>query len=126
MKINIKNKIIKSTKTKKIAITFIIIILFFACIIPIKNIMVRQNQIKQIKGKPLLEYEVTKKVENNKYEILVKINNENGIETVKYINPYTNKETQLNAHNKIIVGIDYVAEDQKDYEFKMEGGKILW
>lgn len=120
MKINIKNKIIKSTKTKKIAITFIIIILFFACIIPIKNIMVRQNQIKQIKGKPLLEYEVTKKVENNKYEILVKINNENGIETVKYINPYTNKETQLNAHNKIIVGIDYVAEDQKDYEFKIK------
>lgn len=120
MKINIKNKIIKSKKTKKMAITFIIIILFFACIIPIKNIMVRQNQIKQIKGKPLLEYEVTKKVENNKYEILVKINNENGIETVKYINPYTNKETQLNAHNKIIVGIDYVAEDQKDYEFKIK------
>ena len=51
---------------------------------------------------------------------MVKINNENGIETVKYINPYTNKETQLNAHNKIIVGIDYVAEDQKDYEFKIK------
>ena len=61
MKINIKNKIIKSTKTKKNSNNIYYNNLFFACIIPIKNIMVRQNQIKQIKGKPLLEYEVTKK-----------------------------------------------------------------
>ena len=117
MKINIKEKI---KKHKKIVILIIVIILIFACIIPITNIINRQNQIKEIKDKPLLEYEVTKKVENNKYEILVKINNENGIETVKYTKPYTNKETQLNAHNKIIVGIDYVAEDKKDYEFKIK------
>ena len=117
MKINIKEKI---KKHKKIVILIIVIILIIACIIPITKIINRQNQIKEIKDKPLLEYEVTKKVENNKYEILVKINNENGIETVKYTNPYTNKETQLNAHNKIIVGIDYVAEDQQDYEFKIK------
>ena len=118
MKINIKNK--KIAKNKKIIILVITIILILACIIPITNIVVKQNQIKQIQDKPLLEYEITKRTENNKYEILVKINNENGIETVKYLNPYTNKETQLNAHNKIIVGIDYLAEDQKDYEFKIK------
>ena len=118
MKINIKNK--KIAKHKKIIILVITIILILACIIPITNIVVKQNQIKQIQDKPLLEYEITKRTENNKYEILVKINNENGIETVKYLNPYTNKETQLNAHNKIIVGIDYLAEDQKDYEFKIK------
>ena len=70
MKFNIKEKI---TKHKKIGILIIVIILIFACIIPITNIIIRQNQIKEIKDKPLLEYEVTKKVENNKYEILVKI-----------------------------------------------------
>lgn len=87
MKINIKNK--KIAKHKKIIILVITIILILACIIPITNIVVKQNQIKQIQDKPLLEYEITKRTENNKYEILVKINNENGIETVKYLNPYT-------------------------------------
>ena len=71
MKINIKNK--KIAKHKKIIILVITIILILACIIPITNIVVKQNQIKQIQDKPLLEYEITKRTENNKYEILVKI-----------------------------------------------------
>ena len=61
MKINIKNK--KIAKHKKIIILVITIILILACIIPITNIVVKQNQIKQIQDKPLLEYEITKRTE---------------------------------------------------------------
>ena len=52
MKINIKNK--KIAKHKKIIILVITIILILACIIPITNIVVKQNQIKKIQDKQLL------------------------------------------------------------------------
>ena len=120
MQEKLKSKFRKLSKSKKIALIIIMLLILASCIIPITNNIIRQNQIKEIQNKPLLEYEIKQKVDSGKYEILVKINNVNGIETVKYINQNTNKEVQVNAHGKVIVGIDYVVEDQQNYEFKIK------
>ena len=116
----IRQKIKQQSKIKKIIILAIVIILLASCIITLSIQTIKQIKIKQIENKPLLEYEIKDKINRSTYEILIKINSTEGIETVKYINPKTNNEVQLNTNGKMTVGIDYVVEDQKSYDIKIK------
>ena len=113
-----KTKIRMQTRTKKIML-IIAIMLFSICIISGTFQITKQIKKKQLENKPLIEYEIKDKVDSKNYQIVVKVNNENGIESIKYTNP-KNQETQINANGKLTVALDYVVQDNTDYEFKIK------
>ena len=112
-------KIKKQSKIKKIILILLAIILLSVCIVSATIQITRQIKIWQLENKPLLEYEIKQKIDSKKYQILVKVNSTEGIESIKYVNQ-NNKEIQLNPNGKLTVGIDYVAEDNKDYNFTIK------
>ena len=112
-------KIKKQSKAKKIILILVAIILISVCIVSATIQITRQIKISQLENKPLLEYEIKQKIDSKKYQILVKVNSTEGIESIKYVNQ-NNKEIQLNPNGKLTVGIDYVAEDNKDYNFTIK------
>ena len=112
-------KIKKQSKAKKIILILVAIILLSVCIVSATIQITRQIKISQLENKPLLEYEIKQKIDSKKYQILVKVNSTEGIESIKYVNQ-NNKEIQLNPNGKLTVGIDYVAEDNKDYNFTIK------
>ena len=115
----ITEKIKKLSKTKRIILILVAIIILSICIISATIQITKQIKIKQLESKPILEYEIKQKIDSKKYQILVKVNSTEGIESIKYINS-DNREIQLNPNGKLTVGIDYVAEDNKDYNFKIK------
>ena len=54
-------------------------------------LITRQIKISQLENKPLFEYEIKQKIDGKKYQILVKVNSTEGIESIKYVNQ-NNKE----------------------------------
>ena len=112
-------KIKKQSKAKKIILILVAIILISVCIVSATIQITRQIKISQLENKPLLEYEIKQKIDSKKYQILVKVNSTEGIESIKYVNQ-NNKEIQLNPNGKLTVGIDYVAEDNEDYNFTIK------
>ena len=112
-------KIKKQSKAKKIILILVAIILISVCIVSATIQITRQIKISQLENKPLFEYEIKQKIDGKKYQILVKVNSTEGIESIKYVNQ-NNKEIQLNPNGKLTVGIDYVAEDNKDYNFTIK------
>ena len=112
-------KIKKQSKAKKIILILVAIILLSVCIVSATIQITRQIKISQLENKPLLEYEIKQKIDSKKYQILVKVNSTEGIESIKYLNQ-NNKEIQLNPNGKLTVGIDYVAEDNEDYNFTIK------
>ncbi len=112
-------KIKKQSKIKKIILILLAIILLSVCIVSATIQITRQIKIWQLENKPLLEYEIKQKIDSKKYQILIKVNSTEGIESIKYLNQ-NNKEIQLNPNGKLTVGIDYVAEDNKDYNFTIK------
>ena len=112
-------KIKKQSKVKKIILILVAIILLSVCIVSATIQITRQIKIWQLENKPLLEYEIKQKIDSKKYQILVKVNSTEGIESIKYLNQ-NNKEIQINPNGKLTVGIDYVAEDNKDYNFTIK------
>ena len=112
-------KIKKQSKIKKIILILVAIVLLSVCIVSATIQITRQIKISQLENKPLLEYEIKQKIDSKKYQILVKVNSTEGIESIKYVNQ-NNKEIQLNPNGKLTVGIDYVAEDNKDYNFTIK------
>ena len=115
----------KYIKAKKLLIILIAIVILASCIITIATQTIKRN-IQEIEERPLLEYEIKGKAENNKYNLLVKINSIDGIETVKYISSTNGEEIQLYCNGNMVVGIDYEVEDTKDYDFKIKvQGKVL-
>ena len=112
-------KIKKQSKIKKIILILVAIILISVCIVSATIQITRQIKISQLENKPLLEYEIKQKIDSKKYQILVKVNSTEGIESIKYVNQ-NNKEIQLNPNGKLTVGIDYVAEDNKNYNFTIK------
>ena len=112
-------KIKKQSKAKKIILILVAIILISVCIVSATIQITRQIKISQLENKPLLEYEIKQKIDSKKYQILVKVNSTEGIESIKYVNQ-NNKEIQLNPNGKLIVGIDYIVEDNKDYNFTIK------
>ena len=112
-------KIKKQSKAKKIILILVAIILLSVCIVSATIQITRQIKISQLENKPLLEYEIKQKIDSKKYQILVKVNSTEGIESIKYLNQ-NNKEIQLNPNGKLTVGIDYVAEDNKVYNFTIK------
>ena len=118
---NIIKNILKSKKQKIIIVIAIIIFCFLATI----GIKFKIDQTiayrKQLEEKPLLEYEIKKKInDNNMYHILIKINSIDGIETVKYQSQRNGEEIELNCKGKQTIAIDWDAEDNKDYNFKIK------
>ena len=81
----IKSKIKMQTKTKKIML-IIAIMLLLICIISGTLQITRQIRKKQLENKPLLEYDIKDKIDSKNYQIVVKVNNKDGIESVKYTN----------------------------------------
>ena len=114
----IKSKIKMQTKTKKIML-IIAIMLLLICIISGTLQITRQIRKKQLENKPLLEYDIKDKIDSKNYQIVVKVNNKDGIESVKYTNS-KNKDIQINANGKFVVALDYVVQDNTDYEFKIK------
>ncbi len=114
----IKSKIKMKTKTKKIML-IIAVILVLICIISGTLQITRQIKKKQLENKPLLEYDIKDKIDSKNYQIVVKVNNKDGIESVKYTNS-KNKDIQINANGKFVVALDYVVQDNTDYEFKIK------
>lgn len=113
----LKNLIPKN-RSKKIILLIIMILIIASCVITATVQIVRYVQKKAMEDKPLLEYEIKQKIDN-KYKILIKVNHVEGIEKIKYIDSYSNNEIELNCNGKFTVGIDYLAEDQTSYEFKI-------
>ena len=114
----IKSKIKMQAKTKKIML-IIAIMLLLICIISGILQITRQIRKKQLENKPLLEYDIKDKIDSKNYQIVVKVNNKDGIESVKYTNS-KNKDIQINANGKFVVALDYVVQDNTDYEFKIK------
>ena len=116
-----KNKIKKITKKQKIilitGLTFCV--LFFVGLL-IKTPINKMIEQRKKEEKPLIEYEIKAKADEEKYKILVKINGVEGIETVKYKSLQTAEEIEVKCKNKKVLAIDYEVEDQKDYEFKIK------
>lgn len=81
--------------------------------------IVRIIRIKRLENKPLLEYEVKERNDDNCL-LLVKVNSTDGIETIKYVDSKNGKPVELACKNKMVVAIDYIAEDRGDYEFKIK------
>ena len=118
MKKKFYKKIIKNISKKKILIFAIILLICIISIIMSVGISTKNKNIKaQMETKPLLEYEIKNKENNNKYSILVKINSVDGLETVKYTNEKTKEEVKINCHNRMKIAIDYEVEDLHDYNF---------
>ncbi len=116
----LKDKIMQQSKFKKILILVVIFALLASCIITLTMQTIKQIQIKKIEDKPLLEYEVKNRINRTTYEIVVRINSADGIESISYIDQNTNNEIKLNAYGKVTIGIDYIVEDKKDYDFKIK------
>ena len=115
----IMHKIKKHIKNKKIILIIIAIMLFLISIIFGMPQIVKQIIKKQIENRPIIEYEIKNKIDSKSYQIVVKVNNVNGIESVKYTNS-KDKEITINSNGKLIVALDYVAQDNFDYEFKIK------
>ncbi len=113
------HKIKKYIKNKKIILIIIAIMLFLICIVFGIPQITRQIIKRQIENRPIIEYEIKNKIDSKSYQIVVKVNNVNGIESVKYINS-KNKEVQVNSNGKLIVALDYIAQDNNDYEFRIK------
>ena len=113
------HKIKKHIKNKKIILIIIVIMLFLISIIFGIPQITRQIIKRQIENRPLIEYEIKNKIDSKSYQIVVKVNNVNGIESVKYLNS-KNKEVQVNSNGKLIVALDYIAQDNNDYEFRIK------
>ena len=116
------NKKICNLKFSKKIVIIVASIIILASFITIATAqIVKQIQIKNLENKPILEYELKKFSDyDENCEILVKINSIDGIETVKYISPKTNKEVELNCNGKMTVAIDFEATDKKNYDFKIK------
>ena len=115
---NILKTITKKLSKKKIIIFAIILLICIISIIMSIGTKIRKQIIKaEMEKKPLLEYEIKNKENNGKYDILVKINSADGLETVKYISEKTKEEVEINCHNKMKIAIDYQVEDLHDYNF---------
>ena len=115
---NILKTITKNLSKKKIIIFAIILLICIISIIMSIGTKIRKQIIKaEMEKKPLLEYEIKNKENNGKYDILVKINSADGLETVKYISEKTKEEVEINCHNKMKIAIDYQVEDLHDYNF---------
>ena len=115
---NILKTITKNLSKKKIIIFAIILLICIISIIMSVGTKIRKQIIKaEMEKKPLLEYEIKNKENNGKYDILVKINSADGLETVKYISEKTKEEVEINCHNKMKIAIDYQVEDLHDYNF---------
>ena len=118
MKKKSDKKLIKNLSKKKIIVFAIILLICIISIIMSVGISTRNKKIKaQMETKPLLEYEIKNKENNNKYSILVKINSVDGLETVKYTSQRTKEEVEINCHNRMTIAIDYEVEDLHDYNF---------
>ena len=113
------HKIKKYIKNKKIILIIIAIMLFLISIIFGIPQITRQIIKRQIENRPIIEYEIKNKIDSKSYQIVVKVNNVNGIESVKYLNS-KNKEVQVNSNGKLIVALDYIAQDNNDYEFRIK------
>lgn len=116
------NKKISNLKiNKKIIIIVASIFLLASFITIVTTQIVRQIRIKQLEDKPLLEYVLKEVIDyDEKCKIVVKITNVDGLETVKYISPKTNKEVELKCNGKMTVAIDYEAIENESYEFKIK------
>ena len=80
MKKKSNKKLIKNLSKKKIIVFAIILLICIISIIMSVGISTRNKKIKaQMETKPLLEYEIKNKENNNKYSILVKINSVDGL-----------------------------------------------
>lgn len=105
---------------KKVIIISIVIFLLASCVITFSTQVVRQIIIKNLEGKPLIEYEIKKMIDVQNFELLIKFNSVDGIETIKYTNPTNNKEVQVNCNGKLTVGIDFSAKEKTEYEFNIK------
>ena len=113
-----EKKLNKNLSKKKIIIFAVILLICIISIIMSVGTKIRKQIIKaEMEKKPLLEYEIKNKENNGKYDILVKINSADGLETVKYISEKTKEEVEINCHNKMKIAIDYQVEDLHDYNF---------
>ena len=91
-----KKKLNKNLSKKKIIIFAIILLICIISIIMSVGTKIRKQIIKaEMEKKPLLEYEIKNKENNGKYDILVKINSADGLETVKYISEKTKEEVEI-------------------------------
>lgn len=121
-------KKINSNKKAKMA-TIIIIALFF--VVPIGNItitnIIRQVQLSEIEGEPLMKYEVTKTLNEKTAKVLITFSSKEGIEQIKYKSWQNDGDDDLvilNGMGKIKISIDYQCEDLQTYIFYIkETGK---
>ena len=116
----LKEKFKKQSKLKKMIILVVIIVLLASCIITLTIQTIKQIQIKQIENKPLLDYEIKNRINRTTFEIVVRINSTEGIESISYIDQNTNNKVELNAYGKVTIGIDYIVEDKHSYDFDIK------
>lgn len=110
-----------STKNKiTIVIILLIIIISIASLMFVGGHKIKQYVQSKQEAKPLLEYEIKDRIDEGKYYILVKVNNADGLDTVKYNNQQTNEEITVNCKGKTTMAIDYQAEDLHDYNFTIK------
>ena len=65
-------------------------------------------------------YEIKEKVNDSQYNIKIKISNINGIEYVKYMDSITKKEVSVDEQSKQNITIDFTANKEEEYEFKIK------
>lgn len=116
---NVIKKLLKNRKTAIILIFALILIVFCITFFTVNIIKKQIKERKELENKPLLEYETKEQIDDKSFNILIKINSADGLETVKYLDK-DNKEVQLNCNGKHKLALDYVATDRKDYEFKIK------
>lgn len=115
------NKRFKNLKlNKKITILAIAIILLASCFFVISTQVIKQIKIKKLEDKPLIEYTIIEMKDYKTCQILITFNSVDGIETIRYIDKDTNNEEKLNCNERKTVAIDYIAEEQTNYEFKIK------
>lgn len=110
------NILIRKTHIKKFFIIFVMFFIFLLIIVStqkIKRVTTKKDFLKA--ESESINYEI-KKVFDQKCNILVKINNEEGIEKIKYLNE-EGTEIELSCYNKTSIGIDITAQNNYTYYF---------
>ena len=107
-------KIKQKNKIKPILIVLIAILIFASCIIAIAIVPNIGKIIKPIENQ-YLEYEIKDKIEEGKYNILIKVKSEDGIEYIKCPNGNI-----LYANGETIVGIDYQILEEVKYDLMVD------
>ncbi len=110
-------RISKSTKIKIIILVLLILTILFSIYI-INNIQILNNlfgiKIKQENEQtlPLFSYVVYDNQDKSKIKVLIKINNEQGIEYIEYPNGDI-----LDTNGKTTIAIDYLATENQNHTF---------